>query len=69
MRATPTYETSEGRQRNLHPPNSAARCELFGRIFKRFRGGLVSKAHRLFNNPTLGSKEIEKKKEKGKCDL
>ena len=31
---------------------------------KRFRGGLVFKAHRLMYHPTLGSRVMQKKKKK-----
>jgi len=37
-----------------------------GRNVKRFRGGLVFKAHRLFYHSTLGSRVIMKKKKKKK---
>ena len=36
---------------------------------KRFRGGLVFKAHRLVYHPTLGLSEIGKKKKKGATSL
>jgi len=35
--------------------------QLLRRIVKRFRGGLVSEAHRLLHHSTLGSREIKKK--------
>ena len=35
---------------------------------KRFRGGLVFKAHRLLYHSTLGSRVIKKKKKSTTCD-
>ena len=37
-------------------------CRLLRRNVKRFRGGLVFKAHRLLYHSTLGLRVIEKKK-------
>jgi len=40
----------------------AGQEQLLIRNVKRFRGGLVFKAHRLFYHSTLGSRVIKKKK-------
>ena len=40
-----------------------------GRNEKRFRGGLVFKAHRLLYHSTLGSRVIKKKKKKKKDQI
>ena len=40
--------------------------QLLSRNVERFRGGLVSKAHRLLCHSTVGSKAIKKKKKKKK---
>ena len=41
------------------------REQLLRRNVKRFRGGLVFKAHRLLYHSTLGWREIKKKKKEG----
>ena len=40
-----------------------------GRNVKRFRGGLVCKAHRLVCHSALGSREMKKKKKVGRTSL
>ena len=41
--------------------------QLLGRNVKRFRGGLVFKAHRILYHSTLGSTVIKKKKKSHTC--
>jgi hypothetical protein len=45
-----------------HPALPAVHGELDGRTVKRFCGGLVFKAHRLFNYSALGSRVTKKKR-------
>ena len=44
-----------------HINDRAIEDQLLRRNVKRFRGGLVFKAHRLLYHPTLGSRVIKKK--------
>ena len=44
------------------PSSRSIQDQLHSRIVKRFRGGLVFKAHRLLCHSTLGSKVIKKKR-------
>ena len=43
--------------------------QLLSRNVERFRGGLVSKAHRLLYHSTLGLRVMKKKKEEGRLAL
>ena len=49
-------------RRHLHQPHISE--QLLSRNEKRFRGGLVFKAHRFLYHSTLGSRVIKKKKKK-----
>ena len=51
-----------GRERAQLTLRSSIYEQLLRRILKRFRGGLVSKAHRLLYRSTLGSRVIKKKR-------
>ena len=57
-------EGSEGDARDL--PDAAVVPGTLGSNVKRFRGGLVFKAHRLLYHSTLGSRVIKKKKVPGR---
>ena len=46
------------------PAPPLSRVQLLHRNVKRFRGGLVFKAHRLLYHSTLGLRVIKKKKKK-----
>jgi len=45
-----------------YPPNDNTPGQLLRRNVKRFRGGLVLKAHRLLYHSTLGLRAVKKKK-------
>ena len=58
-RRTPCLDLPQ--RSRVHLPRCSVECR---RNVKRFRGGLVFKAHRRFDHSTLGSSVIKKKKRK-----
>jgi len=56
-----TLERARARAHQMSDPK-CAQTELLRRNVKRFRGGVVSKAHRLLYHSTLGLSVIKKKK-------